>query len=196
MQKSKAIGLAVSRLPKMVGELTHSIQFLKLFSLSALAVSVLLTLTLSFLVGRPPLVLTLAPNATPLERVGAPKVEDQIRAAITRYTGIRYGWEPETVVSRLKDAQAFILPKNLRVFQGALSEVSRFSVDRQVSQRVYPVDIKVDLESKTALVVGDRVTSIQGLKAAGDLKVTLSFDAGPHTKENPWGIYFTKEREE
>lgn len=196
MSQIQAIGLKASRLPKMLGELAHSIQFLKMFSLSSLAVSLLVVLTLALLVGRPPVILTLAPGANPLERVDAPKAEDQVRAAIHHYIEKRYGWEPATVAARLKAAQAFILPQSLKAFQGSLAEVSRFSTERQVSQRAYPMEIRVDLAQKTAFVTGDRVTSIQGLKAAGDLKLALSFDGGPHTPENPWGVYVTKEREE
>jgi hypothetical protein len=52
------------------------------------------------------------------------------------------------------------------------------------------------MKDGTALITGDRVTSIQGLKAAGNLKLQLTFESGQRTKENPWGIYITKEKEE
>jgi hypothetical protein len=39
------------------------------------------------------------------------------------------------------------------------------------------------------------VTTIQGLKAAGSLRLELSFESGSRAKENPWGLYI-KEREE
>lgn len=193
---NQTVLLKASKLPKVLGELAHSIQFLKVFSLSALGVSLLLTMTLALLVRRPPVILTLQPSAIPLDRVDAPRAVDQVRAAVARYIEKRYGWEPSTVSARLKEAQAFILPQSLKAFQGALAEVSRFSSERQVSQKAYPVDIRVDLAQRTVFVTGDRVTSIQGLKAAGDLKLALSFEDGPHTPENPWGVYITKEREE
>jgi hypothetical protein len=40
------------------------------------------------------------------------------------------------------------------------------------------------------------VTSIQGLKAAGNLKLELTFESGSRTEGNPWGLYISKEREE
>lgn len=188
--------LKAPKFPKIMGELTHSIQFLKVFSFSILGVVLILAMALALLVRRPPVILTLAPGALPLERVEAPKAEDQVAAAISHYIEKRYDWEPSTVATRLKEAQAFILPQSLKAFQGALAEVSRFSTERQVTQKAYPVDIRVDLAQKIAFITGDRMTSIQGLKAAGDLKLALSFDGGPHTPENPWGVYITKEREE
>lgn len=45
------------------------------------------------------------------------------------------------------------------------------------------------------MIVGDRIMSIQTLKAAGDLKLELVFESSQRSNENPWGIYFTRERE-
>lgn len=97
---------------------------------------------------------------------------------------------------RLLESEAFVLPGNRRAFQSAAANVIRFSTEKLVSQRVYAEKIDVSLEKKTALISGDRVTLIQGLKAAGNLRLELSFESGPRTRENPWGIYITKEREE
>jgi hypothetical protein len=36
------------------------------------------------------------------------------------------------------------------------------------------------------------VAAIQGLKAAGNLRLELSFEGGTRTKENPWGLYVSK----
>lgn len=193
---TNAIILKTSKLPRIVGELTHSIQFLKIFSLSALGVCLGLVFVLLLVVEKPPVVLTLTPEAIPQRVIEPPKAETQVRTAVLRYIEKRYNWEPSTVIQRLKETQAFILPQNLKGFQSSLSEVSRFSIDKQVSQRAYPVEVQVDLAKKTVFVTGDRVSSIQGLKAAGDLKLALSFEGGPHTPENPWGLYITKEREE
>jgi hypothetical protein len=33
------------------------------------------------------------------------------------------------------------------------------------------------------------------MMAAGPLKVELTFENGDRTKENPWGVYFVKEKE-
>ncbi len=83
-----------------------------------------------------------------------------------------------------------------RAYQGAVANVARFSTDRLVSQKVYAEEIKVSLEKKTVAISGARVTDIQWLKAAGDLRLELSFESGPRTKANPSGIYVTKEKEE
>lgn len=99
-------------------------------------------------------------------------------------------------MKKLKESEDFITPQAVRAFQVAVASVSKFSVDKIVTQRVYPDKIDIDLKNGTALVTGDRVTSIQGLKAAGDMRLELSFESGPRTKNNPWGLYISKEREE
>lgn len=196
MQESKIIGLKNSQLPKMVGELLHSNQFLKVFALSAL-VLVFIGLGVTMVMAmKEPTVITLGPDGKSLERTNQPKAEDQIREGIKRYLEKRYQWQPENVIKKLKDSEQFITPQALKAFQVAVANVAKFSTEKIVSQKVYPEKIEIDLKKQTALITGDRVTSIQGLKAAGNLKLELTFESGPRTQENPWGIYISKEREE
>jgi hypothetical protein len=180
----------------MVGELLHSNQFLKVFALSALALVFMglgVTLVMAM---KEPTVITLGPDGKSFERTNQPKAEDQIREGIKRYLEKRYQWEPENVIKKLKESEQFITPQALKAFQVAVANVAKFSTEKIVSQKVYPEKIEVDLKKQTALITGDRVTSIQGLKAAGNLKLELTFESGPRTQENPWGLYISKEREE
>jgi hypothetical protein len=196
MQNLKIIKLKSTELPRKLGELMHSNQFLKLFSITSICLMGLMLIALIVMATKEPTVITLNVDGVKLERTALPKAEDQIREGIKRYLEKRYQWEPENVIKKLKESEEFITPKALRAFQDAVSNVAKFSVDKIVSQKVYPSDIKIDFKNQTALVTGDRVTSIQGLKAAGNLKLELTFESGPRTKENPWGLYISKEREE
>lgn len=196
MQNLKLIKLKSTELPRKLGELMHSNQFLKLFSIASLLLVSLMLIAVIVMATKEPTVITLNVDGVKLEKTSLPKAEDQIREGIKRYLEKRYQWEPENVIKKLKESEEFITPKALRAFQDAVSNVAKFSVDKVVSQKIYPSDIKVDLKNQTALITGDRVTSIQGLKAAGNLKLELTFESGPRTKENPWGLYISKEREE
>ncbi|HAR43302.1 MAG TPA: hypothetical protein DCS07_11850 [Bdellovibrionales bacterium] len=184
-----------ARLPHMLGALSHANQYLKAFSMAAMAIAGLTLVVLIIGVTRPPVVLTLLPSGEVLERTALPKAEDQVRVAIRHYLGKRYQWEPATVKQKLQEAQAFILPANTKAYQAAVANVSRFATEKQVSQRVYPEKTEVSLEKKTVAVTGDRITTIQGLRAAGSLNLELSFEFGARSQTNPWGIYITKERE-
>ena len=193
---NQLIKLKAAKLPKILSDLSHSNQFLKVFSISALGVSALILILVFVLASKAPVVLTLAPTGEKLEKVDLTKPEDQIKSAISRYLEKRYKWEPENVKQKLFEAQAFVLPSSMKAYLGAATNVAKFSTEKLVSQKVYAEKMEVNLEKKTVFITGDRVTSIQGMKAAGNLRLELSFESGPRTRENPWGLYITKEREE
>jgi hypothetical protein len=189
--------LKLPRLPKALGELAHSNQFLKVSAIAAYGLCLLMVVLSFFLARKQPLIFSFTSKAVPVELADLPKPEDEVIQAVKIYVEHRYKWEPKTVVQRLHEAEAFIQPQSRKAFEAATAEVSRFSIEKGVVQRAYLLQPPlVDLEKKAVLVSGDRVTAIQGLKAAGDLRLELSFESGPRTKENPWGVYVTKEKEE
>jgi hypothetical protein len=190
------IQLKLKKLPEAMAALAHSNQFMKLSAFYAYGLSLLLIGALYVMASRPAEVLTLAPDASIYERIAEPSRETAIRQMAKEYLSLRYRWEPKTVAAQMMEAQSFILPNTRKAFESSTANVIRFAQEKLVAQRVYPEKMIVDLEKQTVLVQGDRVTSIQGLKAAGDLKLELSFEFGPRTAKNPWGIYVTKEREE
>lgn len=196
MQEPKPIGLKNAQLPKMIGQVMHSNQFLKVFSISSLVLVFMVLGVILVMATKEPMVITLGPDGKAIERSVLPKAEDQIREGIKRYLEKRYQWEPENVIQKLKESEKFITPQALKAFQGAIANVAKFSTEKLVSQRIYPNSIEVNLAKNTAFITGDRVTSIQGLKAAGNLKLELTFESGPRTEGNPWGLYISKEREE
>lgn len=196
MQKATPMKLNMPSFPKLMGELMHSNHFLKFFVITELVLAFMLTVLAFVLATREPMVITLDSHGKTIERTVLPKVEEQIREGIKRYLEKRYQWEPENVIKKLKESEEFITPQALKAFQGAVANIAKFSKEKIVSQKVYPEKIEIDLKKGTVLVTGDRVTSIQGLKAAGNLKLELSFESGPRTQNNPWGLYISKEREE
>ena len=196
MQEEKTISLKMPSLPKMMSELMHSNQFLKVFSLSLVVLAFMITVVVLVMATKEPMVITLDSYGKTIERTVLPKAEDQIREGIKRYLEKRYQWEPENVLKKLKESEEFITPQALKAFQGAVGNVAKFSKEKIVSQKVYPEKIEIDSKKGVALITGDRVTSIQGLKAAGNLKLELTFESGPRTQNNPWGLYISKEREE
>ena len=180
----------------MLADLSHSNQFLKVFSLGLTLLCALTIVLATIMSSQEPIVLAFGVTAQPLDEVRPPKPEDEIARAMMAYVEKRYKWEPANVVKNLKEAEPFVWPVALSVFRTAAANVVRFSSEKSVTQKVYVEKPVVDLAKKTVSFTGDRVTSIQGMKVAGDLRLELSFDSGPRTKENPWGVYITKEKEE
>ena len=193
---NESIHLKASKMPRILGDLMHSNQFLKLFSLFALLITAFSLIVVFAAVTKTPTVLPLAIDGSLIDKTALLKAEDQIEKAVRRYLDLRYRWEPKTVQQKIKEAKSFILPSAMKAFDVATGSIVKFSTEKQVSQRVYPERIMINVEDQTVSILGDRLPDFQGLRAAGILKLTLFFESGPRTVENPWGIYFTKEREE
>lgn len=186
-----------SNLPKLLGDLMHSNQFLKIFSISAILLSLISMTVVLVIAGKAPTVLPLAPDGTLIERAREiPKPEVEIQAALKRYLDLRYKWDPKTVKNQIQSAQVFVSRSARIAYEADTASTVKFSTEKQVSQRVYPIGVKVDINQNSAFITGDRITDIQGLRAAGALKLTLFYESGARTVENPWGIYITKAREE
>lgn len=139
--------------------------------------------------------LTLAPDGSSYQLTPMPKPEVEIERAIREYLKFRYNWEPKTIANNVSKAEAFILPGTRKAYSSAMESVVRFSAEKLVVQRVYPERILIDLKKNVATIRGDRITEIQGMKAAGDLRLQLSLDFGARTVANPWGVYVAKETE-
>lgn len=182
-------------LPKMLSDLTYKYHVLVVITVGSMIVSAFSVVGMIAMSAKAPTVLALSNRGDIFDRSDLPKPEDEIKQAISHYVNYRYKWNAKTVVENIKKAESFIDSKSLAAFQNNMANVVKFSVDREVEQRVYPVDFKIDLKSQTVFLIGDRVTSIQGLKAAGNLNLALEFTPGPRTARNPWGIYITKEKE-
>jgi len=192
---NQSIQLKLKKLPKALGELAHSNQFLKISAFSAYGLCGLLITLLFYQAIKPTAVLTLTPEAFVYQAAPKPNPKIEIERAVREYLKFRYNWTPKTVSSQVSKAEEFILSSTRKAFGTSMGNVIRFSTEKIVAQRAYPVEIEIDLKKETALILGDRITTIQGLKAAGDLKLELSFESGPRTEANPWGVYITREKE-
>lgn len=184
------------KLPKALADLKYANQFLKVFALCSFTLAFLCGALSIVLVSRGPLVIALAPGGSVLGIDGEPNAEKEVETALRKYISLRYTWDAKTVKEKLGQAREFVHQNAQRSFDSDLADVQKFATDRNVSQRGYASEVVVDLKGQVARVRGDRVTTIQGLTAAGNFNLTLSFESGPRTKANPWGIYIARERNE
>lgn len=189
------VTLKPSAFPKLLADLSHSNQFLKVFAAGGLALSVLLATLTVLAFSRKPVVIALAPHGAVLKGAEMPNPEAEIREAIQSYIERRYNWDKDSVDKHLDSAKVFVASSLISNFQQGVANVRKFSKERAVSQRAYATAIAVDLKRSVATISGDRITEIQGVRAAGALNLELSFQSGPRSQENPWGIYIAKETE-
>lgn len=192
---NESVQLRLRKLPKALAELSHSNQFLKVSTFFLFALCGLLVMVLFYQVTKAPVILPLAPDGSVYMNAPKPDPKIEIERAVREYLKHRYNWTPKTVAAQVEQSRAFIQSSTLQVFDSAMQNVVRFSTERIVTQRIYPLDIEVDMKKGLVMILGDRITIIQGLKAAGDLKLELGFESGLRTDRNPWGIYISKEKE-
>lgn len=189
------IKLNLQKLPQAIAELSHSNQFLKMSAFSSYVLCGLLITVLFYQAIKPIPVLTLAPDGNVYQQAPKLKAEIEIERAIREYVKLRYNWDPKTVNQKIDQADAFVAANAKKAFDQSMKNVVKFSTEKLVSQKAYPEKINIDLKTQEARVTGDRVTAIQGMKAAGDLNLKLIFESGPRTLANPWGIYIQREIE-
>ncbi len=181
--------------PKMLADLSHSNQFLKMFAIGGLALSLVLSILVFVAFARKPVVIAMTTSAEVLSYVDLPNPESEVRQAIRAYIERRYNWTSQSVDQQLEKARTFVASSAMQNFLQGTANVKRFSKEKVVTQRAYASNFAVDLKRGTVLVTGDRITEIQGMRAAGALNLELGFQSGPRTAENPWGIYIIKETE-
>lgn len=181
--------------PKLLADLSHSNQYLKVFAIGSLALSLVLSILLFVAFARKPIVIAMTENAQVLKHAELPNPETEIRQAIQGYLEARYNWTSQTIDHQLEKAQTFVASSVMKNFVQGVANVKRFSKEKVVTQRAYASNLGVDLKRGVVLVTGDRITEIQGMRAAGPLNLELSFQSGPRTTENPWGVYIVKETE-
>jgi TraE protein/VirB8 protein len=186
--------LEISSYPKLVTDLAYQNHFLKLLAYGLTGVITLLLVVVIFLLKKSPDVIALDPRGT-VASVSHELHTSHVEAVAKKYIEYRYSWNPQNIESQLNLAQDFIYSSLKGSFKKSLSETIKFVKDRQVVQKVYPSEIKVDLKNKVVTITADRITEFDSLKAATVLKTTLNFDLDSATDKNPWGIFFTKETE-
>jgi len=192
----KRLNLSSVTMPKILADLKHANQLLKVFALFAFSLALVESLLLTTVLNKSVSVVALDVGGQRLELLELPNPEAEIENALREYVKRRYAWEPKTVSEQLKKASAFIHQSMRSQYFNGVSKVERFASDRGVSQMAYVDHVEVDLKNSSARITGNRVTTIQGLRAAGQLKLTLYFESSTRTPENPWGIYVRQEKEE
>jgi competence protein ComGC len=185
----------MNQYPKMVQEFAKENFTLKALCGVLLAIVFVCLAVVAYLVKQGPEVVALDASGA-VVKVESQVTDLQIESAAKDYLAYRYNWNPNSITGQLKKATFFVHPSLVSAFERSMVEVQKFVRDKKVVQRAYPKAISVDLKKKVISVTADRFTEFDGLKAATELKVTLSFLIDDRTVVNPWGVYITKETEE
>lgn len=189
------ISVQLSSYPKAMREFAQENLNIKFLCGGLLAATFLMLILVLYLVKRGPTVIALDGSGS--TAVIETKVTDlQIEAAAKEYIRYRYSWDEKSIGEQLDRAKFFVLPSLAQAFERSMLETEKFVREKKVRQRVYPKAVTVDLKEKRIVIVADRITEFDNLKAATELKLLLLFAVDDRTVVNPWGVYITKETEE
>ena len=180
--------------PKLIEEFGKENFNLKTLSTALLALMLINSLILVFVVRRGPTVIPLAADGS-VARVESGVTAAQVQAAVREYLAARYTWTDSSIQAQLKRAEVFVSPALVPAFQKAMLETLKYVKEKKVTQRVYARAMDVDFKSQQVSIVADRITEFDGLKAANEMQLMLGFADGERTPVNPWGIFITKETE-
>jgi len=181
--------------PQVWGDLAFQNRWLRLGMMLSLSIVALSLCATTMLLRRKPQIVALDQCGNVAGFTDAPPIEAEVDKAARKYVELRYSWSADNLSTHMARAKSLIASQSIKAFDKTISDLQTFSKGKNIGQRVYPTAVNVDAKNNRVQIVGDRFTEIQGLKAATILRATLTYQIGPRTLENPWGIYVSKEEE-
>lgn len=189
------ISVQLSSYPKVMREFAEENLNIKFLVGALLAVTFLMLILVLYLVKQGPTVIALESSGS-VAAIETKVTDAQIESAAKEYIRHRYSWNEQNISEELAKAKFFVLPTLASAFERSMQETMKFVREKKVRQRVYPKSVMVDLKEKRIIVLADRITEFDNLKAATELRLALQFTVDDRTVVNPWGVYVTKETEE
>ena len=121
-------------------------------------------------------------------------IEQEVRRIVSSYSKARHNWEWNQIESRLNEAVRYVDKDFYKTFKRATNEQVKIAMEKKISQVFYASEVTVDLDAKTATITGDRILTIDGLRAANSMKVAIGFRLNSRSSNNPEGVYITSEK--
>lgn len=186
--------LEIRKYPKFVEEFARENFNLKTLTGVLIALMFLESGIVALLLKKGPVVIPLLSDGT-IGTYDTGVTQGQVKSAVETYLSSRYAWSPDTIDAQLKKAEFLISPALLKSFEKAMLETKKYVREKKITERVYARHVSIDFKNNVVQVAADRFTAFDGLKAATEMNLTLNFDIGERTVQNPWGVYITKETE-
>lgn len=172
-------------------------RILKYMVLVLAAVLSVQLVVISVLALRGPVLIAISKEVTQKLDVGEPDPEQltrEIIRAIINYLKTRHNWDWNTVEAKTKAASFYVASDYREKYLVATAEQIRLSKEKQIAQKFFPDEPKLNMKAKTAQVRADRILIVSGVRAAQGLDLEIGFVLGERTANNPEGIYVTSEK--
>lgn len=153
--------------------------------------------TITVLAMRKPIIISSGAEAT---RVIEPQNPDantllrELMRVLKQYLRARHNWDWNNIEAQSRAAGFYVAPEFREKFMVSQQEQIRVAKEKQVTQKMYPDDPKIDLKARTAEISAERILIVNGIRAAQFMKFGIGFSFGDRTEDNPEGIYITSEK--
>ena len=142
-----------------------------------------------------PLIISVGNETVPMEQK-EPTTDaliKEIARAIKKYLEQRHNWNWLSVETNIKRSSNYVASDFREKFLIRSTEQIRIAKEKQVTQKLFAEEPKVDLKERRATVVSERVLIVSGIHAAQEMIFEITFASGARTIENPEGIYVVSE---
>jgi len=146
---------------------------------------------------KPPVLITISPKDTRLLAITDPEVsllEQEIKSTLKKYMTIRHTWTPKTIEDSANKAKFYIQRSFKKKYRRANKNQIAISKKRNISQKMYVYDLKLDSSQKKAILKIDRILNISGVRSNRTMTFELKYIFGSRHAANPEGIYITSEK--
>ena len=171
--------------------------FLKGLVLFGILVVAAETAAITVLALKPPLIVAVGEKGSEIMKVTkSPKeqIENEIVRIVRSYAANRYDWNYASIEASFKAASKYVAPEFMKKFEEETSEQVQFAREKRLAQKLYVADIKISQGKGEALVTGDRIIAIDNMHAASPLTLSIKYEIGRRSEENPEGVYVTGEK--
>ena len=172
-------------------------RFLKFLVVTLAALVTVFATSLIFLAMKAPIVFAVSSVESGVLRQEVPPrayLENEARRVITEYLQRRHSWESTDVQSSISKASKYVDDTFRKAFLQANETQVKIAVEKKISQKFFVSSSSLDLDSKKAIVSGERILNIDGLRAVSSLSFELRFRLGERTEANPEGVYIVAEQ--
>ncbi len=154
------------------------------------------TIALLILAKRDPLFIGLSTAGSKLLTTETPKpayLATETERTLRAFAEESYNWNHETVSAVLEQASRLVGQDFRAAYLLEAKPQIEFAKQKNITQKFF-ISSYEPLEGNKALITGDRIIVMDGIRATSPLKLELSYVLGNRTKTNPEGVYVTAKR--
>ena len=118
----------------------------------------------------------------------------EIERTLKSFAAGRFTWDYQTIEDSFKKLVPYIEEDFVKKFQSATSEEIKFAREKRIAQRFFINDVNLNKDEGKAILSGDRIISVDGLRAVAPLTLEITFTLSKRTPENPEGVYIMGEK--